>query len=48
VGFSVGPVLDVWGLLAGARRLAVVFAVIHSLLALAFVWAWRSSRPARP
>ena len=48
VGFSVGPVLDLWGLLSGARRLAVVFAVIHLLIALAFIWAWRSSRPPAP
>jgi hypothetical protein len=48
VGFSVGPALDVWGLLSGARRLAVVFAVIHLVLALAFIWAWRTSGPARP
>jgi hypothetical protein len=44
VGFSVGPLLDVWGLLTGARRLAVVFAVIHSLFALSFIWAWRASK----
>jgi hypothetical protein len=42
VGFSVGPAVDVWGLLSGARRLAVVFAIIHLLMALAFVWAWRA------
>jgi hypothetical protein len=47
VGFSVGPALDVWGLLSGARRLAAVFAVIHLLIALAFIWAWRASTPAK-
>jgi hypothetical protein len=46
VGFSVGPVLDVWGLLRGARSLAVVFAILHLLIALAFISAWRSSRAA--
>lgn len=46
VGFSVGPVLDVWGLLSGARQLAALFALIHLLIALAFIWAWRSSTPA--
>lgn len=46
VGFGVGPVLDVWGLLTGARELAVVFGTIHLLIALSFVWAWRSSASA--
>lgn len=41
VGFGFGPVLDVWGLLTGARPLAVVFGVIHLLIALAFIRAWR-------
>lgn len=43
VGFGVGHLLDVWGLLTGARRLAVLFGVIHLLIALAFIWAWQSS-----
>jgi hypothetical protein len=43
VGFSVGPALDVWGLLTGARQLALAFALIHLLIAAAFVWAWRAS-----
>jgi hypothetical protein len=47
VGFSVGPALDVWGLLTGARQLAVVFAGIHLLIALAFIWAWRTSTSAK-
>ena len=47
VGFSVGPALDVWGLLSGARQLAVVFAVIHLLIASAFIWAWRASMSAK-
>ncbi len=47
VGFSVGPAVDVWGLLTGARQLAVVFAGIHLLIAFAFIWAWRGS-PDRP
>ncbi len=41
VGFSVGPALDVWGLLSGARPLAVVFAFIHLLIASAFIWTLR-------
>ncbi|HET6837210.1 MAG TPA: hypothetical protein VFH24_04145 [Gemmatimonadales bacterium] len=44
VGFGVGPFLDVWGLIIGARQLAVLFATIHLLVALAFIWAWRSNR----
>ena len=47
VGFSVGPALDVWGLLSGARKLAVVFAVIHLLIASAFIWAWRANMSAK-
>jgi hypothetical protein len=47
VGFSVGPAVDVWGLLSGARKLAVVFAVIHLLIASAFIWAWRASMSAK-
>ncbi len=47
VGFSAGPAVDVWGLLTGARQLAVVFAVIHLLIALAFIWAWRTSMSAK-
>ena len=44
VGFAIGPALDVWGLQTGARKLAVVFAIVHLCFALAFVWAWRTSR----
>jgi hypothetical protein len=40
VGFSVGPLTDVWGMMSGARRVAAVFMVIHLLIALAFVRAW--------
>jgi hypothetical protein len=47
VGFGVGPALDVWGLLSGARKLAAVFAVIHLLIASAFIWAWRASMSAK-
>ena len=46
VGFGLGPVLDVWGLFSGARQLAAVFAVLHLLIALAFIWAWRTSEAA--
>lgn len=46
VGFSVGPLMDVWGLLTGARQLAWAFGTLHLLIALSFVWAWRASRSA--
>lgn len=46
VGFSVGPATDVWGLQHGARPVAAVALVVNLLLALAFVWAWRTSRSA--
>lgn len=41
VGFRVGPVVDVWGLLSGARQLAMVFGFIHLLIASAFIWTLR-------
>lgn len=41
VGFGIGPFLDVWGLFSGARQLAIVFAVLHLVIALAFIWTWR-------
>jgi hypothetical protein len=44
VGFGIGPVLDVWGLQTGARKLAVVFAIVHLCFALAFFSAWRTHR----
>ncbi len=47
VGFGIGPMLDVWGLMTGARKLAVLFGVIHLLIALAFVVAWRGEHVGR-
>jgi hypothetical protein len=47
VGFSAGPALDVWGLLSGARQLAMVFAFIHLLIASFFIWAWQASMAAK-
>lgn len=46
VGFGAGPILDVWGMFSGARQLAPVFAVLHLVIALAFIRAWRIDRPA--
>ena len=47
VGFGLAGVLDVWGLFSGARQLALVFAIIHLLFSLAFIWAGRASLSAK-
>ena len=47
VGFGLAALLDVWGVLSGGRQLALVFAVIHLLLTVAFIWAGRTSMSAR-
>jgi hypothetical protein len=41
VGFGAIAALDVWGLFRGARPLTQVFALIHLLLAVAFIWVGR-------
>lgn len=41
VGFGLGPFLDVWGLFSGARQLAILFAILHLIIAMAFIWTWR-------
>ncbi len=38
VGFAAIAALDLWGLFSGARPLTKVFAVIHLLFAVAFIW----------
>jgi hypothetical protein len=43
VGFGLAAVLDVWGVLSGGQQLALVFAFIHLLLTVAFIWAGRTS-----
>jgi len=43
VGFAAIAALDIWGLLSGARELTKVFAVIHLLFAVAFIWVGRMS-----
>jgi hypothetical protein len=43
VGFAAIAALDVWGLLSGARPLTKVFAIIHLLFAVAFIWVGRMS-----
>lgn len=47
VGFGSAGLLDVWGLFSGARQLAVVFAAVHLVIALAFVWTGRASVSAK-
>jgi hypothetical protein len=41
VGFAAIAALDLWGLSAGARPLTKVFAIIHLLFAVVFIWVGR-------
>jgi hypothetical protein len=43
VGFAAIAAIDVWGSFGGGRAVHKVFAVVHMLFALAFVWAGRRS-----
>ena len=47
VGFGLAAALDVWGVLSGGRQLALVFAIVHLLLTVAFIWAGRMSMSAK-
>jgi hypothetical protein len=47
VGFGAIAALDVWGLFSGARQLTKVFAIIHLLFAVAFIWVGRMSMSAK-
>jgi hypothetical protein len=47
VGFGAIAALDVWGLFSGARQLTKVFAIIHLLFAIAFIWVGRMSMSAK-
>ena len=47
VGFGAIGALDVWGLFSGARQLTKVFAIIHLLFAVAFIWVGRRSMSAK-
>jgi hypothetical protein len=47
VGFAAIAALDVWGSFSGARQLTKMFAVIHLLFAVAFIWVGRRSMSAR-
>ena len=46
VGFFAIAALDLWGLSSGARPLTKVFAIIHLLFAVAFIWVGRFSMSA--
>ena len=43
IGFAAIAALDLWGLFTGARPLTKVFAIIHLLFAVAFIWVGRRS-----
>jgi hypothetical protein len=47
VGFAAIAALDVWGMLSGGRQLTKLFAIIHLLLAVAFIWVGRMSMSAK-
>jgi hypothetical protein len=42
-GFAAIAALDLWGLSSGARPLTTLFAIIHLLFAVAFIWVGRMS-----
>jgi hypothetical protein len=46
VGFAAIAALDIWGMLSGGRQLTKVFAIIHLLFAIAFIWVRRVSMSA--
>jgi hypothetical protein len=46
VGFFAIAALDLWGLSSGARPLTKVFAIIHLLFAVAYIWVGRMSMSA--
>ena len=48
VGFGCVTLMDVWGVFTGgARSIAKLFLLIHLLLTVAFVVAWRSNKMER-
>jgi len=46
VGFAAIAAVDLWGVLSGGREVTKVFAVIHLLFAMAFIWVGRRSMSA--
>jgi hypothetical protein len=47
VGFAAIAALDVWGSFSGGRPVTKVFALIHLLFAVAFIWGGRMSMSAK-
>lgn len=47
VGFAAIAALDLWGVVSGGRELTKVFAVIHLLFAVAFIWVGRKHMSTR-
>ena len=47
VGFAVIAALDMWGSFAGGRPTHKIFAVVHLLFAVAFIWVGRRSMSTR-
>jgi hypothetical protein len=47
VGFGAIAALDIWGLFSGARQLTKVFAILHLLFAIAFIWVGRMGMSAK-
>jgi hypothetical protein len=47
VGFAAIAALDVWGSFSGGRPVTKVFALIHLLFAVAFIWVGRMSLSAK-
>jgi uncharacterized membrane protein len=43
VGFGVIGAMDVWGQFSGGREVTKVFAIVHLLFAVAFIWVGRKS-----
>jgi hypothetical protein len=48
VGFAAIAALDVWGTFSGGRQVTKVFAVVHLLFAVAFIWVGQMSQSSRP
>jgi hypothetical protein len=44
VGFGTIAALDIYGLFSGAREVTKLFAAVHVIFALAFLWAGRAGR----
>jgi hypothetical protein len=47
VGFGLATVLDLWGWLSGGLMQALVFAIVHLLFTVAFVWIGLESMSGR-